>query len=187
MCWLLLLGRNFASYLNHWAQKWLQRESHEWVFLAQYYPTFSQILLLLGPGLMIVQCSGLPGSQLQTRHLHANIFLHSEIKPNIKVMQWLQQQNFHNNLPGSFFAINPQQTAYWVNWAKEPRRSCLLNNGRRTNDNDQSQIDSSLSTNFLRIIFYHYLVFSLGQYVPRPPCPDHFMCPWSRQIIRSRF
>ena len=70
----LLLGRNFASYLSHWAQNWLQRESHERVFLAQHYPTFSQILQLLGPGLMIGQCSGLPASNQTSSCKHFSSF-----------------------------------------------------------------------------------------------------------------
>ena len=38
----------------------------------------------------------------------------------------------------------------------------------------KSQIDSSLPNNFLRIIFYNYFNFSLGQFVPPPALPGSF-------------
>ena len=94
ICWLLL-GRNFASYLSHWAQNWPQREramsSGSSFFSLGIIQLSRKSCCFLGPGWW---SANVPGSRLQTRHLHANIFLHSEIKPNIKVMQWLQQQIF---------------------------------------------------------------------------------------------
>ena len=142
ICWLL--GRNFASYLNHWAQNWLQREramsgssSALSNFLANPAASWSSLLSPLSARALCTDHRPMfrvlaPGLKPDIFILHASIFLHSEIKPNIKVMQWLQQQIFTIIYQSVLSAINPQ-TTYWVD-ATRSYRELVCYNGRKTND-----------------------------------------------------
>lgn len=90
-------------------------------------------------------------------------------------MQWLQQ-HFHNNLPGGSFcdqSSNRILTIIEYNAAAQPRRATesffTKTIGLKTNDQilNWFLITKHFSS---EIIFYNYLNFSLGQFVP-PTCP----------------